>query len=107
MLRSSAPRPGTAGAPADSERLPIAGAPVAFNADVREALPQNLPCSYFRQVNGEVCAADEAPYYFSSADSNWGESLNRHANFQSLSIAFLTLFRCATGEPSRRRRRDL
>jgi len=74
------------------------GAPVAFNADVREALPQNLPCSYFRQVNGEVCAADEAPYYFSSADSNWGESLNRHANFQSLSIAFLTLFRCATGE---------
>jgi hypothetical protein len=44
------------------------------------------------------CTLEEIPFYFSAADSNWGNSLNRHANFGSLPISFLTLFRCSTGE---------
>lgn len=46
----------------------------------------------------EGCTLEETPFCFSTADSNWGNNLNRHANFGSLPISFLTLFRCSTGE---------
>jgi hypothetical protein len=76
------------------------GAPVAYDPALGEMLPQNLPCSAYRRAMhiDEGCTLEETPFYFSNGDSNWGNELNRHANFGSLPISFLTLFRCSTGE---------
>ena len=32
-------------------------------------------------------------------DVAFGDFISRHANFQTLPVAYLTLFRCATGAP--------
>jgi len=84
------------------------GAPVAHSATLTETLPQLLPCSYYRRTalcaNAAACVAagcdagDGAPFFFSAEDSNWGDNLNRHANFENVLISMLTLFRCSTGE---------
>jgi len=49
------------------------------------------------QARGEVLPQDDA-YYFHSSGTNWGDYINRHANFQFWWTGGLLLMRSATGE---------
>ena len=50
----------------------------------------------FSIQRGEVYNPDD--YHFSDDGTNWGEGINRHANFQFFWTGMLTLVRSATGE---------
>ena len=45
---------------------------------------------------GEVY--DASDWHYSDGDTNWGDSINRHANFQFWWSGLLVLIRSATGE---------
>merc|ERR1711871_1932409 len=47
---------------------------------------------------GEVMPDPDKHYYFSDDGTNWGEMINRHANFQYFWTGFLVLVRSSTGE---------
>ena len=46
---------------------------------------------------GEVLYPPDAVYYF-NGENNWGDMVNRHANFATFWTGFLTLVRASTGE---------
>merc|ERR1719181_746005 len=48
------------------------------------------------QARGEVLPQDDAFYW--SPGTNWGDQINRHANFQFFWTGFLVLVRSSTGE---------
>lgn len=61
--------------------------------------PGNLGTEDFPNIYRGYPDTQYADVFYSHNDhTNWGDFVNRHANFQHIGLAFLTLFRAATGE---------
>jgi len=63
--------------------------------------PGNFDPSYQHlqsQRRGEVMPNPDEDFYYSGDGTNWGDQINRHANFQYWWVGALTLVRASTGE---------
>jgi len=68
----------------------------AFPIMVDDVAGKNAQLTYHNQTEWDLMTAGD--FFYSPGKNNWGDMINRHANFFNFGMAMLTLARCVTGE---------